>query len=362
MYQSRVTRNVLHVIAHMEKGGAERQLKLLTEASRHKNVILVLAGNEQPSSIPVERLPSLDPRSIYRTTRDVIRRYHIDIVQLWLPDRITIPAMFAARREGCIILSGDRRRVRNYGVGAVRDRLPYINHVFARRVLPNYPHLLHRLSLRKVLGIPGKTQTILNGLDLKICPASLGPKPPDRLLFVGRLVEQKRVGMLIDALPALIKRAGITHLDVVGEGPEEPDLRDRITKHALTGHVTLHGRLGNWGERFSPKTHMLVLPSTSEGMSNTLFEAMAWGFFPLVSQSPELDLILGDWSDKPAMFSPKHPDSLISAIARVRAAGSAELELQILAMQARLPEFSVAKMAETYDRLYEEISTEEIRS
>lgn len=345
---------ILHVIAHMEKGGAERQMMLLTGASRHRHVIVVLAGNETASDWPVVLLPGLDPRVIYRTVRQAIQEHEVDIAQLWLPDRLTIPSMFAARAEGCRIISGDRRKVRNYGRGALRDRLPYIVHLAADRVVANYPHFPPRLSLRRLLRVPRKFQTIPNGLDLtpRVVPV---PDTPRRLLFVGRLVEQKRVAQLVDTLPALKDQAGITGLDIVGDGPEEPGIRARIAANGLQEAVTLHGRLGDWGTRFDPGSHMLVLPSASEGMSNTVFEAIAWGYLPVTSHSPELAAILRDWSAPPPMFDHGDPASLVAVIRDLHALPPGGAEARVRAMQARLGDFSVARMAGAYDALYDQL-------
>lgn len=347
--------NVLHVIAHMEKGGAEKQLMLLTQSSRHHHVIMVLDGNERSANMTIERLPSLrNPLLVKQYTRDVIHRHQIDIVQLWLPDRMTVPAMIAAWGEGCIIISGDRRKARNQGWGALRDRVPYVNHLASDLVIPNYPYLPPKLSLRRLLRIPRKTHTIFNGLALDVRCPDLAYRP-DRLLFVGRLVSQKRVVELIDTLPRLIEKAGVTGLDIVGEGPLEEACRERIASLGLTNRVTLHGRLTDWGEQFSPQTNILILPSISEGMSNTLFEAIAWGFLPLVSQSLELDSIIQDWEHKPELFDPWSPDTIVAAVTRALENDPEQIQARVQGMQSRLAEFSVEMMVESYDEIYVEL-------
>lgn len=346
--------SVLHVIAHMDKAGAERQMMLLTHTSRHRHVIAVLEGNEAPSDVPVVLLPSLDPRAIYRRIRNAIEEHGIDIVQLWLPDRITIPAMIAARRAGCRIISGDRRRVRNYGRGAIRDRVPYVNHIAADVVIPNYPHFPPGLSLRRVMGIPRKTLTIPNGLQLSPQNRSI-PGTPNRLLFVGRLVEQKRVGMLVGAMPRILQDTCIEGLDIVGEGPEAEAITSAISDLGLERQIRLHGRLTDWGSRFDPATHMLVLPSASEGMSNTLFEAIAWGFLPITSRSPELEETLRAWPQKPVMIDHRDPETIVVALRQVCAAAHGEIETRVRNMQARLEDFSVLGMAEAYDLVYDRL-------
>ncbi|WP_165354761.1 glycosyltransferase [Tropicimonas sp. IMCC6043] len=346
---------MLHVIAHMEKGGAERQLNLLVHASRHRHVIAVLAGNERPSVAEVECLPSLGLRDIYRRIRGMIGRHEVDIVQLWLPDRMTIPAMVAARAEGRIIISGDRCKARNSGPGALRDRSPYLCHLAAERIVPNYPHLLPRLSLRRALGFPKRTQVIFNGIETvpHVRPIA---KVPDRLLFVGRLVRVKQVPLIVEALPALMQDHGITGLDVVGEGPESTRIEARAAALGIGAAVRLHGRLSDWGERFDPADHMLVLPSSTEGMSNTIFEAMAFGFLPFVSESPELDLILDGWDPRPVTIDHKDPARLVREVGAIRALPASEIEARVRGLQKQLDRFSVARMAAAYDSLYDELT------
>lgn len=345
---------IMHVIAHIEKGGAERQLALLAENSVHRHVIVVLSGNEGPSPAKVELLSSLSPLRIFKEVRGFIRNHDVDIVQLWLPDRITIPAMLAALAEGRPIISGDRRKVRNYGMGAFRDRLPYLNHLFARVVIPNYPHLPPKLSLRRLLGIPRRTHTILNGIEYEPSVRTIATTP-SRLLFVGRFVEQKRVGELIDLLPELNRNTGVAGLDIVGEGTLEADYRERARKGQVESLIEFHGRLSDWGTRFSPDRNILILPSVSEGMSNTVFEAIAQGFLPLVSRSPELEAILSDWSAKPIMFDPLDGISITDAVRQALAMSPEQIGERIRSMQASLKEFSTERMAGAYDAVYEDL-------
>lgn len=346
---------VLHVIAHIEKGGAERQLALLVKGSRHKHFIATLPGNERASAATVLNLPGLSPRAIFHSVRSMIRECEIEIVQLWLPDRITIPAMFAARSENCRIISGDRRRVRNYGGPAIRDRIAYVNHLFSHKVIPNYPHFPPRLSLRRLLGVPARTYTILNGIDITPIPRSLATTPT-RLLFVGRLVEQKRVGMLLALLPDLIASAGISGLDIVGDGPEHLNLRRQTEELGLGADVSFHGYHTNWGAMFDPAKSLLVLPSVSEGMSNTVFEAISYGFLPIVRESWELRAILTDWDVGPIMVDMSRDGALHATLAALTAGPAETISERVRMMQSNLWRISVDRMVNSYDDVYDQLA------
>lgn len=345
---------VLHVIAHMEKGGAERQLRLLVEASSQKHVIAVLPGGDRPSSAAVELIPDKSPCAIYKRVHCLIRKHNVDIVQLWLPYSITIPALFAARRARCHVISGDRRKVRNYGFSAVRDRLTYVNHLFSDVVIPNYPHFPPRFGLRRLLRIPGRTRPIFNGVELT---PSVRPidTTPDRLLFVGRLVEQKRTEDLLHALPELLAHAGIAGLDVVGEGPQEAALRSKTERLGLSSKVTFHGYCNDWSTMFDPNSHFLVLPSVSEGMSNTVFEAIAQGFLPIVRESRELRATLVNWDVNPVIVDMSRTEALVDAVAFLTKCPPRTLNQRARAMQVNLQYFSVARMTAAYDEIYEQL-------
>ena len=341
---------ILHIIAHMEKGGAERQMLLLTRASIHAHHIAVLAGNERPSETPVVVLDDLRFWKNVRRVRDAIRAHKIDIVQTWVPERLTFPATLAARLERKPVIAGDRRKPRSYGRFWVRDRLYYLAYLASDMVVPNYPILPKPLSLARILGLRRKTEVIPNGFEIpdRVQPLSTIPR---RILFVGRLVEQKRVPLVLEALPRLAE-LGVTGIDIIGEGPE----KTRLEGLAEGQDVRFHGARFDWQTVFDPSEHFIVLPSTSEGMSNTAFEAIAHGFLPVLSDSPELRASLASFPEKPWFFDLASPHSLTAAIGALRGMDLAALEARRGALRDGIRHYSIPVMARAYDRLYERVS------
>lgn len=65
---------------------------------------------------------------------------------------------------------------------------------------------------------------------------------PARLLFVARLLPEKGVFDVVDALGLLVRRRS-AHLVIAGAGPAEPDVERRIAVRNLGSHVTLAGHL-----------------------------------------------------------------------------------------------------------------------
>jgi glycosyltransferase involved in cell wall biosynthesis len=135
-------------------------------------------------------------------------------------------------------------------------------------------------------------QVIPNGVDLDtFAPPpglrSTGPGRPVRLLFVGRLVAQKGIPVLLEALARLPAGAAGTGLppvlDLVGDGPCRVAWEALAHRLGLAERVRIHGwvehtALPAWYQR----ADLFVFPSLAEGMPNALLEALASGL-PLVA-------------------------------------------------------------------------------
>lgn len=345
-------RRILHVIAHLEKGGAERQLRLLIGASRHEHAVALLRRNvvEGPEEVvPLDDLSFV--RNIGRIRRG-IDRFRADLVHLWLPERLTVPGMIAAKLARKPIVAGDRRKPRDYGTHAIRDRLDYLTYLGADVIVPNYPILPKARSLARVLGFRRKTEVIPNGVVRR--PA-LGVLPgfPAKILFVGRLVEQKRVDRLIRAMPALAE-AGVARLDIVGEGEERGRLEALARATGAGERIAFHGARRDWWQAFGPASHVLMLPSLSEGMSNTVFEAIDLGYAVAMTRTPEAEEIFRPMGAAPVWIGPGD-GGVAGAWGAVAGLGAEGLIARIAALRTGLDHYSVEAMAARYDALYERL-------
>ncbi len=104
-----------------------------------------------------------------------------------------------------------------------------------------------------------------------------------RLIFLGRLVEQKGVHHLIDALAPIAQPLNI-HLDIIGTGALESQLKMQVEHLELTRNVTFHGAQSHeWVKKNLPNYDSLVAPFcfSETGCVDTgplvLKEAMAVG-------------------------------------------------------------------------------------
>jgi glycosyltransferase involved in cell wall biosynthesis len=144
-----------------------------------------------------------------------------------------------------------------------------------------------------------RARRIYNGLDLgRIRAMAQGRAPregPIRIGHVGRLVEQKNQARLIEALARARRESGLDlRLDIVGNGPLLPELRQRardagvadavVFRGALTRDA-VYGCLADWDA--------FVMPSAFEGFCNALVEAMAAGLPVAVSDIDTLREVAG---------------------------------------------------------------------
>ncbi len=119
--------------------------------------------------------------------------------------------------------------------------------------------------------------------------------------YVGRLVPEKGVDVLLAALAAL-KAKGVPgwRLDILGGGPQEAALRDQAAALGLREQVTFGGQLPSTQmAAFYRQLDILVLPSLTrpnwkEQFGRVLVEAMACGAVPVGSDSGAIPGVIGD--------------------------------------------------------------------
>lgn len=98
-----------------------------------------------------------------------------------------------------------------------------------------------------------------------------------KLIFLGRLVEQKNLVLLIRALNILINQKKFDiGLEIYGKGNQGKLLAKEINKYDLNDHIKLKGQVSNIREKLL-ENDVLILPSRVEGNSNAILEAMEAG-------------------------------------------------------------------------------------
>ena len=145
---------------------------------------------------------------------------------------------------------------------------------------PDFNIAVSDQTQRDILDLGVDEATILpNGIatrEIEAVPA--GDEPIDTL-FVGRLISEKGVDMLIDAVTELQSDDPDVSCLLVGEGPEEATLKAMIESQGLDANV----RLVPFREQYEDilglmkAAEVFVLPSRREGFGISVLEALACG-------------------------------------------------------------------------------------
>ncbi len=105
--------------------------------------------------------------------------------------------------------------------------------------------------------------------------------------YVGRLIDEKRVDLLIDAVRALRDAGRSVRCVIAGDGPARDDLIRHAAALGVDDLVELPGRLGD-GTRDAllAGTRIFAMPSLREGFGMSVLEAQAAGAVPVVVRGP----------------------------------------------------------------------------
>jgi glycosyltransferase involved in cell wall biosynthesis len=253
--------------------------------------------------------------------------------------------------------------------------VPYVAHVHllvrpssavGRLLLPMYDRILFEPFLRRaqrVICLTGtmrdevvtryrvpreRVRVVPNGVDLSRPAPATGARAARELLFVGRLVAQKNVLAVVDAMSELPR--DVT-LRIVGEGELGPRIGARIRELGLS-NVRLEGRMdaAELATAYRRAT-ALLMPSSHEGMPLVLLEALAAGVPVVCSRIPELVEVGGD---AVLTVDPVTPRTLAAAVRELLADDPGRALLSARARD-RAAGYEWSAVARSVDAVYAEV-------
>lgn len=184
-----------------------------------------------------------------------------------------------------------------------------------RQLVPNYP-ALHRIPMGAAIPPPPDRE------ELKRIRAAYRRAAGPLLLFVGRLVEEKGLGDLIEALTLLQAKRPDATLLVLGEGQERKRFERQVSAHGLAGSVHFLG----WVQPVSLPAYMtaadiFVAPSKTgqdgwtEGQGLSIVEAMLCGTPVVASRSGGIVDTISD-GETGLLVEEADPQAIAGAIRR----------------------------------------------
>lgn len=124
-----------------------------------------------------------------------------------------------------------------------------------------------------------KTQILPNSIDLEQYPVANQQADYD-CIFVGRLVNVKRVDLILKAFEILNKTHSQAKLCIVGDGPLKESLEKKSTESGLDNTVDFVGQTKDVSG-YLAKSKIILIASDSEGFPFSLVEGMCCGLVPV---------------------------------------------------------------------------------
>lgn len=191
---------------------------------------------------------------------------------------------------------------------------------------------------------------IHNGIDTqRIVPKALYcSSNPFTVLAVGRLVPVKRFDLVIDAVALLVQQNISIRLSIVGDGPSQQDLIDRVHAQNIADHVEF---LGNCDAApVYAQADCIVRTSDSEGFSLVLMEALCAGLSAIVTDAPGCPALIEH--NKTGIIVP-HNDThaLAHAICILQHDEHLRARLGTAGRTLCLERYTIEQMATQYDAL-----------
>ncbi len=154
------------------------------------------------------------------------------------------------------------------------------------------------------------TTVIRNSVDTdEFSPARTDEKS---LLYIGRFVRNNGILDLLAALPEVVDAHPDATVHLVGSGPLEDAIRERIRATGLSDSVTVYGYVEDISERYD-RASVFCRPSYSEGLPLTMLEAMASGVPPVVTAIAGVPEVVTD-GETGVLLEPGDPDGISRAI------------------------------------------------
>ncbi len=173
-----------------------------------------------------------------------------------------------------------------------------------------------------------------------------------RCLYVGRLIPRKRVDLLLQAWFKL-DLCLYSCLSIIGDGPEFGRLNEFIVDKGLQNSVNFLGQLPHEAVvNHLYNSDIFILPSSSEGMSNSLLEAMCSGLAVVVSQIKCNQELIKD-GENGLVFD--NEDELVSVLKYLIHKPEARMSFGLSARKFIIEKFSFDSVANSYKRLYRSI-------
>jgi glycosyltransferase involved in cell wall biosynthesis len=147
---------------------------------------------------------------------------------------------------------------------------------------------LHAKRLRELA--PNRTVTVLPG-EYAQSAEETEPRDaakPTTILYAGRMIAEKRVPLLVDALALVLRDRPEVRAVLLGNGPERASIETQVHELGLADRITMPGFVDDpTFETLITTAAVLVQPSMREGYGMVVVESAARGVPVVVVEAPD---------------------------------------------------------------------------
>jgi glycosyltransferase involved in cell wall biosynthesis len=310
---------VMLLVTDLERGGTPLRLARLACGLREAGVEVSVGCLSPPGPVGVDLVRagvttfacrarhSRDVRALWRLSEHV-RRLRPDLIHATLTHANVAARLVGLYHRVPVLTSTAtievERRWHRWAelLTAHLDRGHIVN---GQAVAAHVMRAFH-LPRERVFIVPPSVEPVTARPDRRQVRHALGiPEDAFVVLWAGRLDPVKRVEIVIQC--AEILAATPVHFLIAGDGPDRPRIEEAV--HLSSGACQVH-YLG-WRDDLPglmAAADALLLPSRTEGMPNTVLQAMAAGLPVVASDIPSLRELSGD-EERLLLVSGEHPQA-----------------------------------------------------
>ncbi len=179
---------------------------------------------------------------------------------------------------------------------------------------------------------------------------------PLQIVYVGRLVPEKGLFELVEALRILRARRVEVRMAFVGSGPLERALRSAVVDAGLDDRVEVRAPVfGAAKHELWSRAHVLAMPTHWEGLPLALLESMAAGCVPVITPVGGIPDVVQDHVQG-ILVSPRDPAGLADALQELHEDREAVWRMAIAGRERLVERYSRSRLAADFRRLYERLS------
>jgi len=196
---------------------------------------------------------------------------------------------------------------------------------------------------------PPKADTVKKALRRSLCC-----EDAPTVLFTGRFIPRKGIGVLLEAWEKVVVEVPGAKLLMLGDGMLLPEMKEKAESLAIADSAQFLGHVDNVAD-FLRTADIYVFPSLQEGMPNALLEAMACGLPAIASRIGGVVDVIRD-GENGLLVTPADASGLAEALVRLLRDGAFRRDIGTRAYETIRHFYTLDAVVPAYTGLYRRLS------